>query len=1092
MKTRTALESIKPQSRHTSPQPGARAARRALTAAVMLSALAGSLQTASAGPISLSAARDNLATASGGTVNNSGGYVTITFTGSGSITLPGTVNGVSELIVGGGGSGASGWGGGNNDGGGGGGGVLNLTGQTLGTSTTVTIGNQGGQSNPGNAGQQGGSSSIGGNTASGGLGGQNYGGNSGSPQNNGGGYGAPSGNYYGGGGGGAGGGGGSGSGGSGAGSGGAGGPGLVGIITGGTYGGGGGGCGTANSSGCNYGPGGSGGGGAGAGWGQGSNGVGGGSNTGGGGGGAFHNQYGGAGGTGFAAVQYAYNPAAFAATVNNSTSYSLAGTSTLDGFGTGGTLTMSGVLSGSGAVTIASSHDAGGNVVYNNANTYSGGTTLSAGTLQIGTGGTSGSVAGDITDNGALSFNRSDAVTFSGAISGSGSLAMLGTGTLILSGANTYSGSTTISAGTLQIGAGGTSGAPGAGAVLNNAALNFNRSDSISVGNTISGSGSLTQSGAGTLTLSGGNSYTGGTAINGGTLALGSSGAVGSSGTISFGGGTLQWSSANTTDYSGRFSSAAGQACNLDTGGQNVTLAAALSSSGGTLTKGGAGALTLSGNSSYTGTTTISAGTVNLNGTINSSTNVVVNGGILQFGSTFANRLKDSGTLNVAGGTVAIGANIELVGSVTLSSGSITSTTGRLLSGSYAVQSGTVSARLSGAANLAKTTGGTVTLSGANDYSGNTIVSGGTLALSGSGSIDYCSGLSLAAGATFDVSALPSPYTLNVALNASGTGTAVGTTAAALQGASGGVVDFGTQPIVLAYDGTHPALYLAQGTLQLEGNAWTVNVSGAPLASGTYTLVQQAGGAINNLGSHTVSGTAIGPGVTASIVVQGAQVNLVIGTPTTTTLALIAGANPSTYGDALTFRATVSPAPPNGESITFMDGATVLGTGLTSGGVATLSTNNLPAAAHTLTASYAGDGTYLASSGTLAQTVNPRPVAVSGARPYDGTTNASFAILSVGNQLGSDDVSMVSGTGGLASANVGTPSITSTNDLALGGRAGDQLHHLGGQRLGDHQPDEHYGHGGGQHQDLRRYYQRGSHADNHLGQPPGRRYGRVH
>ena len=51
---------------------------------------------------------------------------------------------------------------------------------------------------------------------------------------------------------------------------------------------------------------------------------------------------------------------------------------------------MSGVLSGSGAVTIASSHDSGGNVVYNNANTYSGGTTISAGTLQIGTGGTSG------------------------------------------------------------------------------------------------------------------------------------------------------------------------------------------------------------------------------------------------------------------------------------------------------------------------------------------------------------------------------------------------------------------------------------------------------------------------------------------------------------------------------------------------------------------------------------------------------------------------------------------------------------------------------------------------------------------------------
>ena len=58
-------------------------------------------------PITLYGAVNNVATASGGTVNNSGGYVTITFTGSGSITLPGTVNGVSELIVGAGGSGAA-------------------------------------------------------------------------------------------------------------------------------------------------------------------------------------------------------------------------------------------------------------------------------------------------------------------------------------------------------------------------------------------------------------------------------------------------------------------------------------------------------------------------------------------------------------------------------------------------------------------------------------------------------------------------------------------------------------------------------------------------------------------------------------------------------------------------------------------------------------------------------------------------------------------------------------------------------------------------------------------------------------------------
>jgi autotransporter-associated beta strand protein len=84
------------------------------------------------------------------------------------------------------------------------------------------------------------------------------------------------------------------------------------------------------------------------------------------------------------------------------------------------------------------------------ANTYSGGTTISAGgTLKIGNFGTSGSVTGNITNNGLIVFTRSDDVAYGGSISGSGSLTKSGAGTLTLSGANTYSGSTRVSAGTL-------------------------------------------------------------------------------------------------------------------------------------------------------------------------------------------------------------------------------------------------------------------------------------------------------------------------------------------------------------------------------------------------------------------------------------------------------------------------------------------------------------------------------------------------------------------------------------------------------------------------------------------------------------------
>jgi autotransporter-associated beta strand protein len=74
-----------------------------------------------------------------------------------------------------------------------------------------------------------------------------------------------------------------------------------------------------------------------------------------------------------------------------------------------------------------------GTLVLTGTNTYSGGTTISAGTLQIGNGGTTGSITGNVTDNGTLAFNRSDAMTFGGVISGAGSLVQLGSDTLTLS-----------------------------------------------------------------------------------------------------------------------------------------------------------------------------------------------------------------------------------------------------------------------------------------------------------------------------------------------------------------------------------------------------------------------------------------------------------------------------------------------------------------------------------------------------------------------------------------------------------------------------------------------------------------------------------
>ena len=143
-------------------------------------------------------------------------------------------------------------------------------------------------------------------------------------------------------------------------------------------------------------------------------------------------------------------------------------------------MTFGGVISGTGSLTQLGT----GTTILTGANTYTGGTTISAGTLQLGNGGTTGSIAGDVSDNSALAFDRSDIITFGGVISGSGALMQLGTGQRS-DGANTYSGGTTISAGTLQLGNGDRRLI--AGNVTDNSALAFDRSDTVTFGGVISG-----------------------------------------------------------------------------------------------------------------------------------------------------------------------------------------------------------------------------------------------------------------------------------------------------------------------------------------------------------------------------------------------------------------------------------------------------------------------------------------------------------------------------------------------------------------------------------------------------------------------------
>ena len=370
---------------------------------------------------------------------------------------------------------------------------------------------------------------------------------------------------------------------------------------------------------------------------------------------------------------------------------------------------------------------------------------------------------------------------------------------------NSYTGSTTITAGTLQLGAANSipsvssvsltgvlnlagfsdaiDGLAGAGLVTNSTATavtlsvgNNNSGGTFSgvIGTSSAGTINLTKAGNGTEVLSGANIYAGTTIINGGALNAGvaeNAGVAGpfgkatTVGSIVFGGGTLQYSAANTYDYSSRFSTSANQAISIDTAGQSVSFATALTSSAGTLSKLGTGTLTL-------------------------------------------------------------------------------------------------------------TTAAT--------YSGNTTVNGGTLALSGSGALAANSTVDIKAGGTFDVSALGSPYNFgsSATLKASGT---VGS-AATIVPASGGIFDLGSRPLALTWSGasagtdnTHPALTVSQGTLNFSGNSINVIVPGTALSDGVYTLITTAG--ISGTPSATpvyTGGNGVALGKAGVISVSGNNVILTV------------------------------------------------------------------------------------------------------------------------------------------------------------------------------------------------------------------------
>ncbi|RZJ24692.1 MAG: hypothetical protein EOO54_08655, partial [Haliea sp.] len=315
--------------------------------------------------------------------------------------------------------------------------------------------------------------------------------------------------------------------------------------------------------------------------------------------------------------------------------------------GDGNTVYVSeGAFSGDAGGSMRLVKQGGGTLVLTGANTHTGGTTVFFGTLQVGDGGTNGTLgAGPVTNSHTLVFNRSDEATIANAISGAGTLTQAGSGNLILTGANAYTGATTISPGTLQVGNGGTTGTLGTGAVTNNGTLAFNRSDSVTIANAISGTGNLTQSGNGTTILTGANTYGGTTTISAGTLQFGDGG-----GTDTIGNGNIVNNANLVFNHIGV-----------------LGVIPDISGTGG-LTLAGGG-LILSGNNTYSGTTTITSGTLQIDtggtsGTL--GTGNVVNNSSLEFARgdaiTVGNAISGTGRIELLQGDVTLTGNNTYAG----------------------------------------------------------------------------------------------------------------------------------------------------------------------------------------------------------------------------------------------------------------------------------------------------------------------------------------------------------------------------------------------------------------------------------------------
>ena len=541
----------------------------------------------------------------------------------------------------------------------------------------------------------------------------------------------------------------------------------------------------------------------------------------------------------------------------------------------GDVLTLSGIISGAYNITKTGL----GTVVLSGNNSYSGTTTISAGTLAISGTGSIASSSGvinnatlDITNattgvtitaltgsgNTTLGANTltiaNASGTYSGALSGTGNL-ILTAGTQTLSGNNTYTGTTTINGGTLALT--GTGSIASSSSIIDNAIFTITGTTSgasiislagSNAGSVVLGSKTLTISNAadtfagalsgtgnliltaGTQTLSGNNTYTGTTTINGGTLVITSDAALGAipvsinANAIVLNGGVLESTNTFMLNANRGIQLLGNGIINVD-GSTTLTYNGMIAGSGA-FTKAGAGTLILGGTNTYTSMTTVAAGALQMNGSIPSASNVTVNAGANYV-------IPNATTLN----SVLGAGNITLNANLTVGSGS----------------DFTFGGSFSGNGSLIKTGAGTMTLSGNSTFAGNTVLNNSTLVLNGAnalgaGNLISSSG-NLQAGVTLSGLHVTGPISITGSITTSGSQVYDGAvTIAPAAGQMANLVDYANAAYTasginltsnagsVTFGGTLDATSAATKANAISGNSLTVN---AP--NGAVTLGNSVG-----------------------------------------------------------------------------------------------------------------------------------------------------------------------------------------------------------------------------------------------------------